>query len=296
MLVATGVVSVQVGAGLAARLFAEIPPAGVTGVRLWAAAVLLAALTWRGLAGAVTGVIRRRAWGDAGIALGFGLTLALMNYSIYQSMARIPLGIAVTLEFLGPLGVAVASSRRRLDLVWVTLAGAGVALLARTGQVAVSHGRASTVHEPAGTTVAGIAFALLAAATWAAYILLSRATGRRFPGTAGLGIAMTVAALAVTPVAIAAGHAALLRPSVLGMGIAVGLLSSIIPYSLELEALRRIPAHVFGIWMSLEPAVAALVGLILLGESLTLWQWAAIASVMAACAGASRAQPQQPQA
>jgi inner membrane transporter RhtA len=223
------------------------------------------------------------------VVVGFGLTLAVMNFSIYQSFARIPLGIAVTVEFLGPLGVAVVSSRRVLDLLWVGLAGTGVALLARGGtDGADGH----------GTAVAGLAFALLAGLSWAAYIVLSRATGRRFPGSSGLAIAMLVAAVAITPVGVAAGRGALLRPGILVTGLGIGLLSSIIPYSLELEALRRIPARVFGIWMSLEPAVAALVGLVLLGQSLAARQWLAIGCVMAACAGAARGarEPQAPEA
>jgi len=213
------------------------------------------------------------------VATLFGLTLAVMNFSIYQSFARIPLGISVTIEFLGPLGLAVATSRRLLDLLWVALAGAGVALLA--------HGGLSTTTGH-GTVAIGIAFALLAALSWAAYILLSRATGQRFGGSTGLTIAMLVSAVVITPVGVAAGGQALLRPDILVTGLGIGLLSSIIPYSLEMEALRRIPARVFGIWMSLEPAVAALVGLVLLGQSLAAREWVAMGCVMAACAGAAR--------
>ncbi len=288
ILVLTGVVSVQVGAGLAARLFTQVPPAAVTGLRLWTAAVLLAVLGARGLRREVTGLIRRRAWPDAAVVVAFGLTLAVMNYCIYQAFARIPLGIAVTVEFLGPLAVAVAASRRLLDLAWVGLAGAGVALLSRAGDTAP----AVAVHDPggaslAGLNVAGLLFALAAAASWAIYILLSAATGRRFPGASGLTVAMAVAALAVTPVGLVAGGRSLLRPGVLATGAAIGLLSSIIPYSLELETLRRVPAKVFGIWMSVEPAVAALVGLVMLSQSLSLAEWAAIGCVTVASAGAA---------
>jgi inner membrane transporter RhtA len=204
-----------------------------------------------------------------------------MNFSIYQSFARIPLGISVTVEFLGPLGLAVASSRRLLDMLWVTLAGTGVALLAHGGL-------SSSSTTGRGTVAAGLAFALLAALSWAAYILLSRATGRRFHGSTGLTIAMLVAAVVITPVGVAAGGRTLLRPAILVTGLGIGLLSSIIPYSLEMEALRRIPPRIFGIWMSLEPAVAALVGLVLLGQSLAAREWLAIGCVMAACAGAAR--------
>jgi inner membrane transporter RhtA len=293
VLVLAGVVSVQVGAGLAARLFSQVSPAAVTGLRLWAAALLLAVLGARGLRREITGLIRRRAGRDAAVVVAFGLTLAVMNYSIYQAFARIPLGIAVTVEFLGPLAVAVAASRRALDLAWVALAGAGVALLSQEGGPApASAGHGSTAPALAGPglgglDLAGLLFALAAAAAWAIYILLSAATGRRFPGSSGLTVAMAVAALAVTPAGLLAGGRTLLRPGVLGTGVAIGLLSSIIPYSLELETLRRVPAKVFGIWMSLEPAVAALVGLVMLGQSLSLAEWAAIGCVTVASAGAA---------
>jgi inner membrane transporter RhtA len=278
-LVLTGVFSVQFGAGLAAKLFTQIAPAAVTGLRLWTSAAVMAAVGARPLRNAITGLVRRRAWRDAAVVAAFGVTLAVMNFSIYQSFARIPLGISVTVEFLGPLGLAVATSRRLLDLLWVALAGTGVALLAHGG-LSTTAGR--------GTVAIGLAFALLSALSWAGYILLSRATGQRFGGSTGLTVAMLVAAVVITPVGAAAGGKALLRPGILLAGVGIGLLSSIIPYSLEMEALRRIPPRVFGIWMSLEPAVAALVGLVLLGQSLAVREWLAIGCVMVACAGASR--------
>jgi inner membrane transporter RhtA len=287
VLVLTGVVSVQVGAGLAARLFTQIPPAAVTALRLWTAAALMAVAGARPLRQNLADLVRRRSWRDAAVVAAFGLTLAVMNYSIYQAFARIPLGIAVTIEFLGPLAVAVATSRRLIDLLWVALAGAGVALLTGTGNPAGGG------H---GTDLVGLAFALLAGTAWAAYIILSRATGRRFPGASGLTIAMLVAAVVIVPVGVTAGRGALLRPSILATGLAIGLLSSIIPYTLELEALRRVPARVFGIWMSLEPAVAALVGLVMLGEALAVSEWTAIVCVMAACAGAARGSARASQA
>jgi inner membrane transporter RhtA len=296
VLVLTGVVCVQVGAGLAARLFSQVSPAAVTGLRLWAAALLLAVLGARGLRREITGLVRRRAWADAAVVVAFGLTLAVMNYCIYQAFARIPLGVAVTVEFLGPLAVAVAATRRALDLAWVALAAAGVALLSQAGgpaaaaHPALSHGAgAPALAGPTvgGLDLAGLLFALAAAASWAIYILLSAATGRRFPGSSGLTVAMIVAALAVTPAGLLAGGRSLLRPGVLATGAAIGLLSSIIPYSLELETLRRVPPKVFGIWMSLEPAIAALVGLVMLGQSLSLLEWAAIGCVTVASAGAA---------
>ena len=298
VLVLTGVVSVQIGAGLAARLFTQIPPAAVTGLRLWTAAALMAVAGVRGLRAGISGVVRRRSWRDLAVVIGFGLTLAVMNFSIYQAFARIPLGIAVTIEFLGPLGVAVATSRRLLDLLWVALAGAGVALLTRTG-TASAGAHAGLVAAGHGQGLLGLAFAVLAGLACAACIVASRATGRRFPGSSGLTIAMVIAAIAVAPVGVAAGRGALLRPGVLAAGLGIGLLSSIVPYTLELEALRRVRARVFGIWMSLEPAVAALVGLVMLGQALAAREWAAIGCVMIACAGAARgsgAHGQAPQA
>jgi inner membrane transporter RhtA len=282
--VITGIVAVQIGSGLAGRMFGEVSPATLTVLRLWTAAIALAAFGGRGLGRSIRVLVRERAGRDAAVVVAFGVTLAIMNFAFYQAIARIPLGIAVTIEFLGPLAVAVASSRRLVDLVWVALAGAGVVLLSDGWSSLSLHGGHG------GTALAGVAFALVAAAGWAAYILLSASTGRRFPGSSGLAIALVIAAVAVTPTAAvgAAGRGDPLRLAVLGTGVAAGLLSSVIPYRLEMEALRRIPARIFGIWMSLEPAIAALVGLLLLGQSLAPREWAAIGCVIAACAGAAR--------
>jgi threonine/homoserine efflux transporter RhtA len=292
LLVFGGIISVQLGAGIAARMFGQLGPAGVTGLRLWWSALIVAVFGGRALARVLRSVVTERAWHDLAIAVTFGLVLAIMNFSIYQSFARIPLGVAVTIEFLGPLAVAVASSRRWLDVLWVLLAAAGVLLLTNGGTQLASNtvgsvGRAGPVLG-LSAQAAGIAFALIAAAGWAAYILLSRATGQRFSGASGLVIAMVVAAVLATGPAIAAAGPKLLHPGVIAEGLAIGLLSSVIPYRLELEALRRVKAGVFGIWMSLEPAVAALVGLLLLGESLLARQWLAIVLVIVACAGAAR--------
>jgi inner membrane transporter RhtA len=197
-----------------------------------------------------------------------------MNWAIYQSFARIPLGLAVTLEFIGPLTIAVLGSRRPLDLLWVLLAGAGVALLG---------------FSPAGVTLTGVAFALLAGAAWAAYILLSASTGRRWPGLDGLAVASLLATLPLAPYAVAAAGDALLDPTVLIAGALVGLLSSVVPYSLELAALRSMRPSTFGILMSMEPAAAALAAVLLLGEVLEPLQWGAVACVVAASVGATRA-------
>jgi inner membrane transporter RhtA len=276
-LVLTGIVSVQLGAGLATKLFTVLPAAAVTGLRLWCAAAVLLIVGFRGpngLAAAVAGVVRRRAWRDAAVTVSFGICLGVMNFVFYQAIARVPLGVAVTIEFLGPLAVAVAGSRRLLDLLWVALAASGVILLTGDGA--------------AHPSITGIAFAAASAACWAAYIMLSAATGRRFRGSSGLVIAMIVGAVLVTPVAAATANRSLLRPSVLATGAGVGVLSSAIPYGLELQALRRLPTRIFGIWMSLEPAVAALIGLALLGQHLSPAEWAAVGCVVIACLGAAR--------
>jgi threonine/homoserine efflux transporter RhtA len=274
-LILLGIVSLQAGAGLAKDLFDRLPPSAIVLMRLLTSAVVLCVLGRRALRGA----LRKHSRGDMAVAAGFGLTLALMNFSIYQSMARIPLGIAVTIEFLGPLVVAIAASRRLLDLLWAVLAFGGVIMLARGG---------------GDVTLPGVAFGLLAGACWAAYIVLSAITGRRFAGSTGLALASVVGAVAIMPVGVAAGGTSLLDPGLLLFGVGVGLLSSVIPYSLELEALRRVPARVFGILMSLEPAVAALMGLIILGEVLDVREWAAIGCVIVACAGATRTAPPAP--
>jgi inner membrane transporter RhtA len=288
LLLGTGILSVQVGAGLAARMFGTVTAAGLTGVRLWAAALMLTALGARPTVRAVRRVIAERAWRDAGVVLAFGVTLGVMNFSIYQAFDRIPLGIAVTIEFLGPLAVAIGSSRRLIDLLWVLLAGAGVTLLGTAGVSVAKLGDTAAGHASHfSTELTGVLFALAAAASWACYIMLAAATGRRFSGSAGLVIAMVLGAIVVTPVAVISAGRALIKPSVLGAGLVIGLLSSVIPYRFELETLRRVSARVFGIWMSLEPAVAALVGVVVLSQALSVSQWIAIGCVVVASAGAA---------
>ena len=218
--------------------------------------------------------MRGRARQDLALAVAFGIALATMNWAIYSAMDRIPIGVAVTIEFAGPLGLAVALSRRALDLAWVALAAAGILLL--TNPFGAS-----------GLDPAGVALSLLAAAAWAVYIPLSARTGRVFPGASGLAIAMGVGALIVAPAGIAEGGANLLDPGLLASAAVVALASSVIPYSLEIESLRRIPARIFGVLMSLEPAVAALAGLVILGQALGAGDVLAIALVVAASAGAA---------
>ncbi|RVX42228.1 inner membrane transporter RhtA [Nonomuraea polychroma] len=266
-LVVLAIFSVQLGAGFAKELFAALPPSAVVFLRIAAGALLMGAFVRPRLKGL--------AWRDWAVGIAFGVTLAVMNLSFYEALSRLPMGIAVAIEFLGPLGVAVAASRRRIDLLWVGLAGAGVVLLAPWG-------------ESATVSWAGIGFAMVAGVCWAAYILLSSAAGQRFPGTSGLTFAMIVSAVVIAPVGVTTGGADLLQPELLLIGLGVGLLSSVIPYSLELQALRRMPKHVFGILMSLEPAVAAMIGLLLLGEILHVQQWAAIVCIVAASLGSTR--------
>lgn len=267
-LVILAIFSVQLGAGFAKELFAALPPSAVVFLRIAAGALIMAAVARPKLRGL--------AWRDWSVGIAFGVTLAVMNLAFYEALARLPMGIAVAIEFLGPLGIAVAASRRRLDLLWVGLAAAGVALLAPWG-------------DSASVSWAGIAFALVAGACWAGYILLSASAGRRFPGASGLSFAMMVSAVVIAPVGVVSGGAQLLQPELLMIGLGVGLLSSVIPYSLELQALRRMPKHVFGILMSLEPAVAAMIGLVVLGEVLHVQQWAAIICIVAASLGSTRA-------
>jgi inner membrane transporter RhtA len=279
-LVLAGAVSVQSGAGIAARLFSQLPPASVTTLRLWSAALIMLIVAGRPAGRAIAGLVTRRAWTDGVSTLAFGIALGFMNFAIYQAFARIPLGIAVTIEFLGPLAVTVTGTlrgsrhRRAAGLGYAALAGAGVVLLAGT----VGGSRLNW---------AGVAWAAAAGTAWAAYILGSKAAGQRMPGASGLVIAMCVAALAVTGPGLAVGSPAMFRPSFLAAGAAIGLLSSVIPYWLELEALRRIPTSLFGVWMSVQPAVAALIGLVVLGQRLSLAEWLGIACVVAASAGAA---------
>jgi inner membrane transporter RhtA len=266
LLVLAAVASVQFGAALAKTLFDELGPGGTVFLRTLVAAIVLAVI-WRPR---LAGHTRR----DLGLAVVFGLVLAAMNLCFYASLDRIPLGIAVTFEFVGPLGVAVFGSRRPLDLLWVALAAAGILLLSDFGS-------------GGGLDGLGVALALTAGALWAAYILLSARVGRVFPGGAGLALAMMVATVPLAPVGLASAGADLLDPMVLLVGVAVGVLSSAIPYTLELEALRRLPIGVFGVLMSLEPAAGALAGFVVLGEALVARELVAIALVVAASAGAA---------
>lgn len=264
VLVVGAIASVQSGAAVATRLFPTVGPGGAVFLRLAISAVLVGALSRPRL----RGVPRP----DLALVVGFGLVLATMNCLFYLSLARIPLGVAVTVEFLGPLGVAIAGSRRLLDLLWVGFAALGVALLGSGG----GH-----------LDVVGVALAAAAGVCWAGYIVASQRVGRVFDGMTGLAIALCVGAVAIAPYGVIAGGTALLRPEVLAKGAAIAVLSSAIPYSLELASLRRLRAAVFGVLMSLEPAMGALSGLVFLDQRLRWQEWLAVVAVMVASVGAT---------
>ncbi len=267
------IVSVQCGAALATTLFDEVGPEGAVFLRTVFAAVILLALSRPG-----ADLVRQV---GAGQLFLFALTFLGMNTCFYAALDRIPLGAAVTLEFVGPLAVAIAGSRRRLDLLWAFLAAAGIALL--------SDGLGAD-----GIFSLGALLALAAGGFWGAYIVLSARVGAAHPGLGALAVAIAISAVLVAPLGIAEGGTSLLLPAMLAIGLAVGVLSSVIPYSLELEALRWLPNATFGVMMSLEPAVAALVGLIVLSQDLEPLEVLAIACVVGASAGALRSSKAPP--
>jgi inner membrane transporter RhtA len=254
-------VSPQVGAAFAVTLFDELGPSGTVFLRLAVAAIVLC-LIWR-----------PRLTGDLRLAAAFGVSLGLMNWSFYEAIARIPLAVAVTIEFAGPLLVAVIGSRRPLDWVWIALATVGIVLLV----------------DPGGGTLdpVGVGFAVATAAFWMAYIYLSKRVGAAYPGGAGLALAMVVGALVVLPAGVIGAAAAIGQPGLLGSAFVVAIASSVLPYSLELEALRRLPEAVYGVLVSLDPAVAAIAGFVVLGQDLGVRDVVAIAMVVVASAGAA---------
>lgn len=267
-LVLAGGISVQFGGALAVTLMPRAGALGVVSLRLLVAALVLMVLCRPRLRG------HSRA--DWGTVVVFGVTMAAMNGLFYQSVARIPLGTAVTLEVLGPLALSVLASRRAVNLVWAALALTGVFLLGGGGFSDL---------DPLGA-----AFALGAGAMWAAYIVFSARTGRRFPQADGLALAMAVAAVLFLPLGVIESGTKLLDPTVLALGAAVAVLSSVLPYTLELLALRRLPASTFAILMTLEPAIAATAGFLILHQALSAMEAAAIALVIAASMGAVRTQ------
>jgi inner membrane transporter RhtA len=263
-----GVVSVQFGGALAATLIPRIGAPGTVSLRLALAMPVLLLIA--------RPTLRRRSRRDLLAVVAFGVVLGLMNLSFYLSLARLPLGVAVTVEFIGPLGLAAAMSRRRRDLLAVAAAAAGVVLV--------------NGHELSAVDWAGVGFAGLAGALWAGYILLSAETGRRFAQLDGLALAMVVSTVITAPVGLITTGSGLLHWHVLLIGAAIAMLSSVLPYSLETLALRRMKPAVFGILMSLEPAVAALAGLLVLHQRLTVVQLSGMVCVVGASIAVTRTQ------
>ncbi|GBF06547.1 PecM-related protein [Deinococcus aerius] len=259
--------SIQGGAAFAKTLFPALGAAGTTALRVTLAAAILS-LVFRPNLRALTPAAWRA-------VLPYGAALGLMNLSFYLSLTRLPLGLAVTLEFVGPLVLSLVLSRRMRDLLWVALAALGIVLIAPHGG---GEGHLDLL---------GAALALTAGAFWALYILAGGKLGRRVPGVTGVVAGMIVAALVTLPFGLLTAGTALLAPSALLAGLAVAVLSSALPYSLEMAALRALPARVFGVLMSLEPAIAALSGLLFLHERLSALQGLAMLCVIAASVGIS---------
>lgn len=271
-LVLIAIVSVQVGAAFAKGLFGQVSPVGMAWLRLSAAALILTLLrpSFKGLT--------RRDWVTG---LGLAACLVGMNWAIYESFARIPLGLAVTIEFLGPLSLALLGCRRVRDLIWVVLAAAGVAIL----------GFGPTSHD-----LAGIGFAFAAATCWAGYIWFGAKVSASWRGVSALTLACWLGVVTLGVPAVWTSGSALVQPHVIGAALAIGLLSSVVPYSLELKALQTIPPKVFGILMALEPVAAALAGIVLLREMIGWMDWVAIACVVVASVGVVRLSRPQPMA
>jgi inner membrane transporter RhtA len=263
LLVLVGIASVQVGSAVARHLFDDLGAPGITLLRLGLGSLLLLVVvrprvrTWS-----------RQAWRAAAL---LGAVMGTMNLVFYLSIRTVPLGVAVTVEFVGPLLLALAQTRRLLDLGWAVLAAGGVALLG--------------VDTTSGIPLSGLALALLAGFCWAGYILASALVGRTLPGTDGLPIALAIGMLIALPFGAQGASHVVDRPALLVPAFAVAVLSSVIPYGFELSALRRIPTRVFGILMSLEPAAAAMAGLLVLDQRLHVREVAALLMVSAASAG-----------
>jgi inner membrane transporter RhtA len=265
--VLAGLVCQEVGAGVAVTLFPQVGALGMVALRLSFSAIILAV--------AFRPSLRRRSRSDWLTVVGFGLVLAVMNALFYEAIARIPLGTAVTIEFLGPLVLSVVVSRRASAWLWAVLALLGVGLLGRQGFENL---------DPLG-----VVFALAAGAMWVSYILLSARTGRHFARLDGLAIAMAVGAVVSIPFGAVTAGPTLVAPHVLLFGLAVAVLSSAIPYALELLALRRLPSSTFSILLSLAPALAAVAGFVILHQVLDVLDALAIAFVIVASMGAVRA-------
>jgi inner membrane transporter RhtA len=263
--VVLGLLCQELGAAIAVTLFPAVGSLGMVLLRLFFSATLLLII--------FRPSVRGRSRGDWLTVIGFGLVLATMNAFFYTSLRSLPLGPAVTIELLGPLVLSVVISRRPSAWLFAALAFGGVALLGSSGFTQ-------------NFTLEGALFAAAAGGMWICYILLSARTGQRFSRLDGLAIAMTVGTLAISPFGIINGGSALLEPINLGLGFAVAVLSSAIPYGLELISLRRLPAATFSILLSLAPAIAALAGLVVLHQKLSVADWIGIGCVVLASAGA----------
>jgi inner membrane transporter RhtA len=257
--------AVQIGTVMAKSLFETLGAVGAAFLCKAVASVLLLAV-WRPR-------LNQRTWLDYGLLGILGLSIAGMSLSFYGAIDRIPMGVASTLEFTGPLGVAVLGSRRSLDVVWVTLAGAGVFLLAPISGAQL---------DPMG-----VVLALVSAGCWAIYILMSGHVGRAFRGGEGLALSIAIATVILMPAGIAQSGTALLMPWVWVVGIGAAVLGTVVPYSMEYAALKRLPPRLFGVLMSIEPAIAALVGFLFLGEQIGLRSLIAVMLVTISAIGAT---------
>jgi inner membrane transporter RhtA len=268
LLVLVAMASVQGGASLAKQLFPAVGAAGTSALRLLLATMILAAVwrPWRARG------ITRAEWRTLAL---YGASLGGMNLTFYLALERLPLGVAVAIEFTGPLAVAVLASRRAVDLLWAALAAVGIVLVL------------PFVPGAADLDPLGVVWALIAGACWGVYILQGKRAGATLHAGTATAIGMAIASLVAIPFGVASAGARLLDLAILPLALAVALLSSAIPYSLEMIGLKRLPPHTFGVLMSLEPALAALSGRLFLAERLTVTQWAAIACVMVASAGST---------
>ncbi|KJV27435.1 EamA family transporter [Luteibacter yeojuensis] len=271
------VTSLCIGTSFAKKLFPLVGAEGTSALRVGFSALVLL-LFWRPW----RWPLGRR---DAGFVIRYGLTLGVMNLLFYMALRTIPFGLAVAIEFSGPLAVAMLSSRRAVDFVWLASAIAGLAMLLPLGQ-----------HAALDPT--GVMFALGAAVCWALYILFGKQAGHLHAGHS-VSLGLVAASVVVVPVGIAKAGASLLDPGILAAGVGIAIVSSAIPMSLEMMALKRLPSQTFGIMVSLEPAVASLLAMLLLGEMLTAHQWLAIGFIVLASVGstitARRARPEAPE-
>lgn len=265
-LVVAAALVTQTGAAIAYQIFDRVGAQGAVFLRL----LISSALLWIVFRPSVRSVTTR----NLPVILGFGLSLGAMNMCIYQAIARLPLGVAVTIELLGPLVLSVVLSRELSGVLWAGLALAGVLLLSGIGP------------GTDGVDPVGVAFALAAASMWALYIMMSRQAGREFPGTQGLALAMVVGAVLAAPFGVASGGVDLLDPWVLLIGALIAVMSSAVPYALELASLRRLAAETFAVLVSLAPAIAALVGWIMLGQGLEFAEILGMGLVILASAAA----------